>query len=175
MGEGLFRKFGLSRGPGRPRNCPTCGLPETVCAGHVGLDDQGSPAFVATGPAVDAAETVVPRDPMLIRRSIAAIGRAARKWGDKLIYHRALLASDGDKAWASTIRDETSATDDECDALGEVTDLLLKELGLDTKYVPLAAALVVVAGAGSRYYMVGKSLNKQIASRRQPAPMQQAA
>lgn len=114
---------------------------------------ESAPSFVAPAPE--------PRDPLIIRRSIAAIGKAARKFGDKIVFRKALEAS-GNKDYAREVRDLTSATDDECDALGEVTDILLKELGLDTKYLPLAAALVVVAGAGTRYVVTIKDLNKQI-------------
>ncbi len=165
MGDGLFRKFGLKRGRGRPRNCPTCALPETQCPGHVGLDADGSPAMVPPGPAGNPPEPAIPRDPLLIKRSIAAIARALRKWADKTVYSKAILATDGDKAFAAEIRDQTSASDDACDAAGEITDIVLKEMGLDSKYLPLAAAVVVVVGAVGPYVVVIKSLNKQIAAR----------
>jgi hypothetical protein len=157
-GSELFERWGLKRGPGRPKNCVQCGLPETECQGH--QHPNLSAHLLASAPGGGPPGAPV-RDPLIIRHSITAIGKAARTFGDKIVLRKAFEAS-GDKEWAKEVRDTTSATDGECEALGEVTDILLTELGLDTKYLPLAAALVVVAGAGSRYAMTISDLNKAI-------------
>jgi len=93
---------------------------------------------------------------------MSAIGKSVRKFFDKMVYRKALEATGGDKTFAAQLRDDTSATEDECEALGEVTDIILKELGLETKYLPLMAGVVMVVTAGGRYVICIKDLNRQI-------------
>lgn len=166
-GRGLFAKWGL-RGPGRPPNCKACGLPETKCECANQPGPGSTPESILGSAPPGPAVAAVPRDPLIIRRSIAAIGRAARKFADKVIYNKAFVVTE-DKQYSEDLVKQTSASEEECEALGEVTDILLKELGLDTKYVPLAAALTIVAGAGARYWMVNKSLDRQLAEKKKGA------
>lgn len=119
---------------------------------HLGLN-QAAPGTVPNEPS----------DPGRVRRCVSGMAKALRKCADKIVYRKALEASEGDKAFARQITDETSATEDECDAIGEVTEVVLKELGLEeTKYLPLIASLTVVAGCGARYAMTVRSLDRQI-------------
>jgi len=168
-GSGLFEKWGLKRGRGRPPHCLKCGLDQKDCSCLLGPT---VPPPAAPAAPVAAAADPGPRDPHVVRRSVAAIGKAARKFGDKLVYRKALEATSGDKAYAEQIRAETSASDDACDALGDAADIIMRELGLESKYLPLAASLVVVVGAATPYVLVVKSLNKTIADnrRREPIP-----
>lgn len=124
----------------------------------------GATAETTLGEAQAATDTppVLTGDSLVIRRSMSAIGKAVRKGLDKTIYRKALEASDGDREWAEEYRRETSATDEECDALGEVTQIVLRELGMEAKYLPLLASGVLVVAAGTRYTMAVGDLNKKI-------------
>jgi hypothetical protein len=93
---------------------------------------------------------------------MASVAKTVKRFADKLVHRKAVEASGGDRAWADQLITETTASQDECDALGEVTDLLLAELGIQSKYLPLAAALTVVGGATARYALTIRSLNAQI-------------
>lgn len=120
----------------------------------------GSDAVPGSAPAPEF------RDPMLIKRSMAAIGKAVRKFADKVVYRKALEATGGDKGFAQELQSTTSASDEACEAFGDVMDIVLKECGLDTKYLPLLMAGTLVVGASAQYYVCIRDLNRQIAVRK---------
>ena len=93
---------------------------------------------------------------------MAAIGKVLRDFGDKVVYRKALEVSDGDKAWAKDVREQTSASDEVCEAFGDVMDIVLKECGLDTKYLPLITAGTLVVGGVGTYAVCISDLNKKI-------------
>lgn len=128
----------------------------------------GAAAETALGEAKAATDTPpgLSSDGVLVRCTTTKIAKAIRKWLDKVVYRKALEATDGDKEFAQEYQRDTSATDDECEALGEITQIVMHELGMEAKYLPLVGAGVLVGGASCRYYMAVQDLNKKIAIKR---------
>lgn len=150
---GLFERHGVTwkRGRGRPRGDDEpkkSDIPVDVPKSAVPVGSAASPAGNSRN-----------GDSVLIRRSVTAMAKAATGSIDKVLFRKAKLVT-GDQAFARELVNETSATAQECEALAEVTDILMAELGLQSKYLPLAAALTVVGGTGLRYGFAFKTLNE---------------
>ena len=151
---GLFEKFGWKRGPGRPRKDgqPNKSAIPIMAPAEIAGENGGPPA----GPRAF--------DSTLVKRCVASIGKAACGFFDKQLEAKAVAAT-GDRAYAAELVKQTTATSQELDALGEVTDILLKQMGVDTRHLPLICACTVVAGAGARYAIAFRALNAEMAKR----------
>jgi hypothetical protein len=95
---------------------------------------------------------------------MSAVAKALRAFGDKCV-HRKVLAAYQDKEFAKQVMLETSASDDACESVGTISDIIAVECGLESKWLPLGAAVVVVIGALTPYYFVIADANKKIRQR----------
>jgi hypothetical protein len=157
--RGLFERGGVlwKKGRGRPRN--------TGEPGRADVPVNLPLSAVPVGAAAPLSDPGRPADSIVVRRSVAAMAKALTGFLDKKLFRRAELAT-GDKEFARSLVNETTATAQECDALAEVTDIVLQELGLQTKYLPLVAACTIVGGATMRYQAAFHYLDQKLAEKR---------
>lgn len=148
----ILEKYGVKwrRGRGRPR---IDGEPKKS---DIPLNVPATATPVSSvAPATNGAGA---RDSLIIRRSVAAMAKALTSSFDKALFRRAKAVT-GDEAFAREVVNATAATSQECEALAEVTDILMAELGLQSKYLPLAASLTIVGGCALRYRNAFKDLS----------------
>jgi hypothetical protein len=157
--RGVFEKWGVQwkRGPGHPR------LDGEPKANDVPLNAPPTALPVGGGPG--AALGGAPGRSGIVRRTYKSLAKAFSGWADKIIFRKTVELT-GDKTYAKELVLETSLTDPEAEAFGELIDELAGMFGADEKFMALAASVATVTAVGGRYVVVIRDLEKQLAVKR---------
>lgn len=83
---------------------------------------------------------------------------------DRMLLNRALYAT-ADEAFAKKLVGETTINEVETAAFVELGEIALRELKLQSRYLPLIACGTVALGTGVRYGFALKSVNKMCAEK----------
>ena len=168
---GVFEKFGqfFKRGRGRPRKDGGPKISDLPVVAPPLAGPLAGSAPLAAAPAPPDSNGSRPFDKNLVARCVAAVGKSIAGFFDKKLEAKAIAVT-GDREFARQLVRETTVTPEGLQALGEVTDILLKELKVETKHLPLICACAVLAGEGGRYYLAFKSLDARPRPQPQPQP-----
>ncbi len=160
--RGIFEKAGFffRRGPGRARKDGTPKVSDTPLAAS-GVD---RPPLFAPDPAMADRS----RMQSLAKRCCKAAIKALWSVLDKIVFSRAILATNGDREAAQRFVEATKATELETDSSAECLEILSEMYGWDPKIMALVAGLATFGGTTGRYALAIGELNSAIAKQRNP-------
>jgi len=148
----LFEKHGISfkRGRGRPKKN---GTPK---ANDIPLEQnrQTSIPIPQTQTLTNSVENF---DSNLVARCVSAVCKAFKGFADAKLFSAAVKATK-DTKFARDLVNETTVTDEEIGALGELTEICLRKYGVGTEYCPEIGLVCIVTGSVIRYQSALKSL-----------------
>lgn len=116
--------------------------------------------------AVPLAATAVPtaltpgHNSALVKKCVRSVTKGAAGFADKRLFAESQRVGNPD-SFSRQLVLETTISGEETDAIAEAADLLVQQLALDTKYLPLAAALATVASVGARYSFAFRTIRRE--------------
>lgn len=141
----------LSRGRGRPKNCPKCGVPETRCNCNKAPGEAlGIPANGSAG--------VAPADTEIIKKVCRAALKAICGVANSFLAGK-IMQKTGDKDFSEKITADCAPTDDELDSFSELGEICLRKYGVGTQYCPEIGLGVIALGIGARYARAFQTVN----------------
>lgn len=161
IGGSVFERHGVQfkRGRGRPR---ADGLPGKL---DVPLSAPATALPLGTRP--DSANPDKIRISNLVKKCVKAFIQSVAGFADSIVFRKAVQAK-YPKPEAQELVAKTTITEGECDAFGELTNLLVEQMALDPKYLPVITAIVITTGVATRYMLTIKTLNAEIEAQRPP-------
>jgi hypothetical protein len=126
-----------------------------------------APAPVSVVPA-QAGSPAPPGGPdrsAIIRGCFLKVGKSGAAFLDRILQNKAIEAT-GDKSYAAELVAATTATKEEIEAFADLGEIILKELKLDLRFLPIIAAGTIMAGGAMRYGVAIKGVQDLLKQKR---------